>query len=182
MFVHLLETAILGGLFKKPGLGGANSRKGQRPQLRDDKGRMDGGLGLREHLHGDWPPTSNPSISSLTTCPTPDESIFSEEYDHPFYVTTPNVIMLVESDVERYSIISVFGTQRCIRPRWQEERPIRLACDSHEDQLAQEHSPSYPVFICLNQHLYTLSNVTYSRRVGYQTWSVCTMRETRVFG
>ena len=103
MFVHLLETAILGGLLKKHPE--ANGRKGQQQQLRDPKGRMDDGLGLREHLRGDWPPTSNPSISSLTTCPTPDESTFSEEHEHPFYVTTPNVIMLVESDVKRYSII-----------------------------------------------------------------------------
>jgi hypothetical protein len=103
MFVGPLETAILGGLFKKHSE--ANGRKGQRQQLRDDKGRMNGGLGLREHLHGDWPPTSNPSISSLTTCPTPDESIFNEGHDHSFYATTQNVIMLVESDVERYSVI-----------------------------------------------------------------------------
>ena len=87
---------------QNPQLGAADGRKGQRQQLREE---WMADLRLREHLHGDWPSASNPSISSLTTCPTPDQSIFSEEHDHPFYVTTQNVIMLAESEVERYSIL-----------------------------------------------------------------------------
>ena len=44
MFVHFFQAAILGGLFKKrpePRVG-----RSKRQELRDDKGRMDGGSGL----------------------------------------------------------------------------------------------------------------------------------------
>ena len=67
--------------------------KGQRQQLRDDEGRMDGDLWLREHIHGWLLLPSTYSISSPTTCATPGKGIFSEaEYDHPFYRTTQNNI------------------------------------------------------------------------------------------
>jgi hypothetical protein len=70
---RVLYTAVLVGVsrsIQNPKFGRANSREGQRLQLRDDQGRMDGGLWLREHLYGYFLPSSTHSIFSPMTCAT----------------------------------------------------------------------------------------------------------------
>jgi hypothetical protein len=163
MFMNLVESYtprywwVLRNI-QNPKLGGANGRKGQRQQLRDDKGFGNGAFtvsGFSLQLIQSFSPT---------TCATPGEDIFSEEeHGHPLYMATQN-----NSREQRVSWVlnAPYDLGGSVEGGTGDSISLGTATTTNSNRRTDS---IIRVHVCLTQHPHTLLNLTYLRTVRYQT-------------